>query len=318
MLKIQRILCPVDFSDASAKPYDYAYSLALRYEAKLYVQHVIPVLEAAYPYCKFSDTAANSVYWDLSKNAEERVQQIVQHGTAGGVQAEMIVHKGFAAESILSFAENSRADLIVMGTHGRRGLDRLVIGSVTEYVLRRAVCPVLAVRRPSHDFINSDQVEAPVRLRRVLFGTDFSDCAGTALDYALSLAQEYNAQLTLLHIIERLPEDTSPLLVVVDEAHRMLEELVPEEEQRDWCTVKATVRIGKPYEEIIQTAVERQIDVVVLGVRGRSAVDLAVFGSTTYRVLQLGPCPVLAVPEPRCSRPMGSRRSKSGPIEAVS
>ena len=294
MLKIERILCPVDFFEASAKAYDYAYSLALRYGAKLYVEHVIDVLASAYPYYNFPDLAANNIYWDMSKGADERLHKMVKDHAVDGIQAEMVVHKGFVPDSILAFAQNQHADLIVMGTHGRRGLDRLVMGSVTEHVLRRARCPVLAVRRPSHDFVNPEQPEEPVHLRKILLCTDFSKCAGTALKYALSLAQEYNAELTLLHVLEVFPEYKASM--VMEEARRKLEALVPAD-ARNWCTVKTAARIGKPYEEIIQAAVEQQTDVAILGVRGRNAADLAIFGSTTYRVLQLGPCPVLAVQE---------------------
>lgn len=295
MLKIERILCPVDFSEASAKAYDYACSLALRYEAQLCVEHVIDLLTGAYPYYNFPDVAANSIYVDLNKAAEERLNKLVKHHAVDGIQAEMVVHKGFVPDSILSFAQDQHADLIVMGTHGRRGLDRLVMGSVTEHVLRRARCPVLAVRRPSHDFVNPEQPEEPVHLRKILLCTDFSKCADAALKYALSLAQEYNAELTLLHVLEVFPEYKANM--VMEEARRRIEALVPGD-VRNWCTVKTAVRIdGKPYQEIIQVAVEQQTDLAVLGVRGRSAVDLAVFGSTTQRVLQLGPCPVLAVQE---------------------
>jgi nucleotide-binding universal stress UspA family protein len=292
MLKIQRILCPVDFSECAAKAYDYAYSLAQHYEAKLYVEHVIEVLTAAYPYYNFPDVAGNSIYWDLNEGAEKRLQEMVKQRTFDGLHAEMVVHKGFVPDSILSFAEDQHADLIVMGTHGRRGLDRLVMGSVTESVLRKARCPVLAVRKPAHDFVNPKQSGDPVHLQKILLSTDFSECADAAAAYALSLAQEYNSEITLLHVLEDFPKEGAQALM--REAQRKLEELVPEDAV-NWCMVKPAVRIGKPYEEIIQLALEQQADVAVLGVRGRSAADLAIFGSTTHRVLQLGPCPVLAV-----------------------
>jgi universal stress protein A len=97
----------------------------------------------------------------------------------------------------------------------------------------------------------------------------------------------------LLHVLEDLPQEeeftaSSARLI------RKLEAPVPGD-ARNWCSVKSVVRVGKPYQEIIQLAIEDQTDLVILGVRGRSAVDLAIFGSTTHRVLQLGPCPVLAV-----------------------
>jgi|SRR5579884_3367262 nucleotide-binding universal stress UspA family protein len=295
MLRIQRILCPVDFSECSTKAYDYAYSLALRYRAKLYVEHVIQILTAAYPYYNFPDVAGNNIYWDLSRGAESRLQEMVKHRSMNGLEAEMVVHKGFVPESILSYAQNLQADMIVMGTHGRRGLDRLVMGSVTESVLRKARCPVLAVRKPSHDFVTPERPQEPVHLKKILLCTDFSKCADAALKYALSLAQEYNAELTMLHVVEHFPEEKAR--TVMEDARQKLEALIPAD-ARNWCTIKTAVRIdGKPYQEIIQVAVEQQTDVAVLGVRGRNALDLAIFGSTIHRVLQLGPCPVLAVQE---------------------
>jgi nucleotide-binding universal stress UspA family protein len=294
MLKIESILCPVDFSEGSAKAYDYAYSLALRYGAKLYVEHVIDLLPNSYAYDNFPEAAASNLYWNLSQGAEERLTRMVKRHSPNGLQAEMIIHKGFVPESILSLAHKERADLIVMGTHGRRGLDRLVMGSVTEHILRKAPCPVLAVRKPCHDFVSPEQPQELVHLRKILLTTDFSTCAADALKYALSLAQEYNAELTVLHVLQDFYEEKTPLAVA--KAHRDLEALIPLD-ARNWCTVKTLVRMGKPYQEIIQVAAEGEADVAVLGVRGRSAADLAVFGSTTHRVLQLGPCPVLAVQE---------------------
>jgi len=143
MLKIERILCPVDFSECSAKAYDYAYSLAVRYIGPSFMSSTLSRFSLRhYPYYNFPDVAGNNIYWDLSKGAEGRLQEMVKHRAMNGLQAEMVVHKGFVPDSILTFAQNQHADLIVMGTHGRRGLDRLVMGSVTESVLRKARCPV--------------------------------------------------------------------------------------------------------------------------------------------------------------------------------
>jgi nucleotide-binding universal stress UspA family protein len=314
MLKMKRILCPVDFSDCSAKAYDYAYSLARRYEAKLYVEHVVQVLQSAYPYYNFPDIAGSSIYWDVSKSAEERMRALIKDHSFNGFQPEMVVHKGFLPDSILAFAQNIQADLVVMGTHGRRGLDRFVMGSVTESVLRKAVCPVLAVRKPAHDFVHPEQTQEPVRLKRILLCTDFSRFALRAMQYALSLAQEYNSELTLLHVVDDVGKQGAE--AVMREVHHRLEQLVPED-ARNWCAVRTAVRIGKPYGEIIQAAVEQQSDVIILGVRGHGALDLAVFGSTTHRVLQLGPCPVLAVHDEQAGREFKAVRASNFMTELI-
>lgn len=292
MLKIQRILCPIDFSEFSERAYDYAQSLAHHYKAELLLEHVVQPLTAPYPYYAFPESI-NQIRSNVREDAEKQLQDFVKAHTRNGTQPEPIVQEGVVTESIVSLATQRSIDLIVMGTHGRHGFDRLTTGSVTEKVLRKACCPVLAVRKPAHDFVNPQEKENQVRLRKILFCTDFSEHSERALKYALSLAMEYQAELTLLHVLEDIPT-TSDLQSTTAEVARRLEKLIPHEAPT-LCTVKPTVRLGKPYQEIIQLALEAQTDLVIMGVRGRNALDLAVFGSTTHRVIQLGSCPVLAV-----------------------
>lgn len=292
MLTIQKILCPMDFSEFSVKAYDYAQSLAQHYGAKLLLQHVVQPLTSTYPYYAFPDTI-NEVFWNLDSHAEKKLAEFVAERRMSGFEIERFVHNGTVPDSVLEFAEKEGVDIIVMGTHGRQGFDRLTMGSVTEKVLRKAHCPVLVVRKPAHDFVSPGDTREPVRLQRILFCTDFSDHSNRALAYALSLAMEYNAELTMLHVLEDLPA-AEDLETAVAEFTRRLECPVPED-ARNWCKISSVVRVGKPYQQILQMALEAEADLVIMGVRGRSAVDLALFGSTTHRVIQLGSSPVLAV-----------------------
>jgi nucleotide-binding universal stress UspA family protein len=292
MLRIEKILCPVDFSEYSVKAYAYARSLAQHYGATLLLQHVVQPLTSTYPYYAFPD-AINEVFWSLESSAEQKLSEMISAHRQNGLEIQRFVHKGTVTDCILAFAESQGSDLIVMGTHGRHGFDHLTMGSVTEKVLRKARCPVLVVRKPAHDFINPADAEDPVQLKKILFCTDFSEYSTRALTYALSLAMEYNADLTLLHVLEDVPP-TDDLQETVAGVTRRLEDLAPPE-AGDWCNVHAAVRIGKPYQQILQIVLENETDLVVIGVRGRNAVDLALFGSTTHRVIQLGTSPVLAV-----------------------
>lgn len=292
MLKIERILCPVDFSKSSAKAYDYAYSLAEHYRAKLFLDHVVQPWTITYPYAAFPESVTR-ISEGLHSDAAQQLQTFEQLHTPNGLHAERIVQDGTVTDSILAFAEERAIDLIVMGTHGRQGLDRLTMGSVTEKVLRKAHCPVLAVRKPLHDFVNPGAQHDPVQLGKIVLCSDFSDCAHSALEYALSLAMEYNAELTLLHVLEDIPTSTD-LQTATTRVVRELEKPILYEAQ-NWCRTKSVVRVGKPYQEIIQLALEAQTDLIVMGVRGRNALDLALFGSTTHRVIRFGSCPVLAV-----------------------
>jgi nucleotide-binding universal stress UspA family protein len=127
----------------------------------------------------------------------------------------------------------------------------------------------------------------------MLLCTDFSDHAHHASKYALSMAKEYGAELTLLHVLEDVPP-AADLRSATEKVVKQLEDSIAPE-TREACSVKVMVRLGKPYQQINQLALEAQIDLVIMGVRGRGALDTALFGSTTYRVIQLGSCPVLAV-----------------------
>ena len=200
---------------------------------------------------------------------------------------------GVATDLILDFADAQAVNLIVMGTHGLRGIDRLTLGSVTEKVLRKARCPVLAIRKPAHDLVIPGEKPDLIRLHRILYCTDFSDNSEQAFDHAVSLAAEYKAELTLLHVLEGIADSAD----IENEMAKVIESLEQRisPETRKRCTTKAVVRIGKAYQQIIELALESQTDLIIMGVRGRHALDLAVFGSTTYRVVQLGPSPVLVV-----------------------
>jgi nucleotide-binding universal stress UspA family protein len=294
MLELRRILCPIDFSEFSVRAYRHALSLAEHYRAKLVVQHIVELWQ--HPSVGF--VASAGLYEEFSQalreKAEEQLQELVKNHTYDETQPECVVQQGIASDSILAFAEAQKTDLIVLGTHGRRGFDHLMLGSVTERVLRRASRPVLAISRLSHDLITSGKRRDHVHhLSRILFCTDFSENSERALSYATSLTADYDAELTLLHVLEDVPSSANVEKAIAT-ATEQLNKLVPPE-GRKAGKIKTAVLIGKPYQQIIQFALEGQTELVTMAVRGRGGLDLAVFGSTTHRVLQLGPCPVLAV-----------------------
>jgi nucleotide-binding universal stress UspA family protein len=291
MLEIKLMLCPVDFSEFSVRAYHHALSLAEHYRSRLVVQHVVEVWR--HPSASFAATASlyDEYCQSLRGTGKEQLQEFVKNHTHDEVQPELVVDRGIAPDSILSCAQAQKSDLIVMGTHGLRGLDRLMLGSATDRVMRRAICPVLAVREPPHESIAAGQEQHCLHhLNRILSCTDFSEDSDRALNYAISAAAEYDAELTLLHVLEEAlsPAKTEEAITVATER---LDKLIPPE-RRKTLKIKTAVRTGKAYREIIRFAQEAQTDLVTMGVRGRGTLDLAVFGSTTYRVMQLGPCPV--------------------------
>ena len=292
MPKLEKILCPVDFSEFAARAYYYARSLAQHYKAALVVQHVTePLLSIyrGYMTAPFIEDA----YLKQESYAEQELHEFIARYNGPGDQPELVLQRGPVAESVLSLAAERNVDLIVMGTHGRRGFDHLVLGSVAERVLRKASCPVLVIRDPTRTFVDAGNREDPVNIQSILFCTDFDDNSPRALEYALSLALQYSSGISLLHVIEAMA-DVPGLAEEIQLVQQQLEESIPEDARR-WAKVVSTVRTGKPSKEIIDYASEIHADLIVMGVRGRGAVDLTLFGSTTHRVIQLATCPVLVV-----------------------
>jgi nucleotide-binding universal stress UspA family protein len=300
MIEIRRILCPVDFSDHSRHALDHAAAIARWYESAitvLYVHPIVPVAAAAPGAPAFPPFVVTARDRDLLLGA---MKAFVQEEAGADVPITLEIGEGAAAPEILDRAAALPSDLIVMGTHGRTGFERLVLGSITEKVLRKASCPVLSVPRRVRD-----AVPVPPLFRGILCAVDFSDCSLKALNYAMSLAQEADARLTVLHVIE-LPFDAQELLrggsaaigryaaEVEEERRERLRHVVPEP-VRAYCTVDTMLARGKPYREILRVAAERQSDLIVIGIHGRGAADLLFFGSTAQHVVRDATCPVLTL-----------------------
>jgi nucleotide-binding universal stress UspA family protein len=296
MITLDRILCPVDFSGHSRIALDYATAIARWYEAEILLLHAYSLAMTPAPVAAFPGTSPG-----LTMTREDAARDLAQFArtiAAADVPCRTELVAGTPAKHILDTAARWPAHLIVMGTHGASGFERFVLGSVTEKVLRRASTPVLVVPRDA-DAPSGE----PVVFRRVLCAIDFSPCSRKALSYAMSLAGEAGGALTLLHAVESFDEDAFAEAPFDIESFRRtregaalkeLEQLLPEE-SRAWCECSVIVRSGKPYREILSAARELQADLIVLGVRGRNPLDLALFGSTTNHVVRSAECPVLTV-----------------------
>ncbi len=293
MTRITHVLCPVDFSGISEHAVDHAAAIAHWYEARLTLLHVfasLPTLDLPPLVLEEADrerrlAAMRAMAWRVppAVPVDFRV-----------AQAEY-VHDG-----ILDQLAATQADLLVVGTHGRGGFQRVFLGSVTEKVIRKAACPTLVVPPRAVDV----SPDAPVQFRRILCAIDFSDSSLAAVSYALNLAEESDARLTLLHVIETPPELRETPLVDVDidrvhaaaeaEARTRLRGLVPDG-ARDYCTVQTAAVEGRAYRRVLEQAAAEDADLIVMGIRGRGALDLLVFGSTTHHVIRAAACPVLVV-----------------------
>jgi len=213
-----------------------------------------------------------------------------------------LITVGHTADEVSRLVDEKEIDLVIAATRGRSGLKRLILGSVTERLMRVLSCPLLVVQSPEHEFV--DPINQEIRLKRILVGCDFSPDSDLAFQHALSLAQEFEADLHLAHVIE--PSVSSELLIP-DKAlsaeiqrglhQRFTEKLITmiPEDARNWCTPETCILEGQPYEALIKYAETNAMDMIVLGVRGHGLVKTLFLGSTTDRVVRQSACPVLSV-----------------------
>ena len=301
MTELKRILCPVDFSDCSRRALDHALAVARCYGSTVTALHVIspaPVMAAGPHYAGAAARVTTALPPTDRHIATAQVQRLAEAEHVPGVRvATLVAEAPVIYTEILEQAERLGADLVVLGTHGRSGFERLFLGSTAERVLRTARCPVMTVPPKAPDAMP----RGPVPFSRILCAVDFSDNSTRALEYAASLAKEGHVALTLAHVLETRPlyYDFTPPFAIdlgawIQEAAARLHALVPDV-VRSSCTVDEVVREGKAYREILTLSDELGSDLIVIGVQGRGAADLFFFGSTTHHVLREARCAVLTL-----------------------
>jgi nucleotide-binding universal stress UspA family protein len=300
MIEIKRVLCPIDFSAYSARALAYAAKMTAWYGARLRVLHVMPVL----PPSNTNPLAETGRMLTL-RNLDSAVNEI----RVADLNVEAaLVESSDTAGTILQDAESFDADLVVTGSHGRSGVTRAVLGSVVETLLHKCRRPVLAI--PSH--LDWARFAQGLSMKEIVCAVDFAAPSLTALAHALSIAEEADAHLTLLHVIEVPPELALPVEAGVPpdvdalraeaeaDALNRLRKLVPDR-VRDYCTVETAVLEGGVSRQVLRLAANRSADLIVLGVHGRNALDLLVFGSNSRDIVRQASCPVLVVPTSRLS-----------------
>ena len=302
-MKIDRILCPVDFSDCSRRALDYAVALSRWYGARLTVLHVDHVpFPAATQLAPLAPVEPVVVMPSDLEQIRHRIAAFTPAEAQAQVAVEAKAAVGEPASEIL--AEGASADVIVMGTHGRSGFERLVLGSVTEKVLRKATCSLLTIP------LSAPPAGAvPVLFRRIVAAIDFSSVSMSALRHAASLAAEVAAHLTVMHVIEapeRLElwidrdEATSDVRRWTEGAERRLRSAVSDE-IREYAYVTQRVETGRAYREILRVADGQRADLIVIGAHGHGVLEATFVGSTAQHIVRAAGCPVLIV-RPRSSR----------------
>ncbi|HEU4836026.1 MAG TPA: universal stress protein [Pyrinomonadaceae bacterium] len=303
ILNFERILCPVAQAHESDEGLRYAILIARSYGARLSVLT-----------CNDGSSSGDETVEAMRTGIKRAIEHsfLSLPGSADAVRLDWdltVVNNNRAEEAINREAASQNVDLIVMGSHRRSAPSVVVLGSTAEAVCRTAPCSVLVTRLAArHD---AARTNGNLKLKKLLVATDFSSHSELALQYGLSLAQEYQSELHLVHVITGGARSTEAEISWTSQdtegpyhaAARRLHESVPGEVHL-WSNVTHAVREGKAYREIVSYAVEQDIDLICIGAHGQEFTLGTLFGTNTDRVLRQAPCPVLV------TRPVQSEAEK--------
>jgi nucleotide-binding universal stress UspA family protein len=293
-MHFKNILVPIDFSDFSDKALEYALHLAEKFSARITLFHAIVLFQD-----DVGEEQRLQAYEDWAKQREDFILSQMdknQHkAKQRDIQVETDIGRGVnAADVILDYVDDHDFDLIVMGTHGRTGLKHMLLGSVSEKVVRLSPLPVATIHRSIPEF----------RLKKILVPMDFSIHSKKAADYGIWLSKTFNAGLEFIHVIE---QDIHPSFYasgiesifqidkglqnrVIDNLREFIADQLPENIKPEY-----RVREGKAHKEIVEYAKENEIDLIVIATHGLSGLDYVLLGSTTEKVVRWSQSPVLTV-----------------------
>jgi len=282
-IAISNILLATDVSEVSKAALGYACNLSRLYGSKIFITHVVP--HEPYLSVPLEPIPVDlDLFWNREK---QNMAAFVATKFLEEIPHEDILQRGELWDVISEVIEKHNIDLVVAGTHGRQGLKKVFLGSVAEKIYRQAKCPLLTVR-PEVAAVRGTSWD----LKRILFATDFSETSLHALPWALSLAEENQANLILLHVAPLVPYQYKDS--IRETTCKRLEGLIPAE---PWCNPDFVVCFDFPAQGILQIARDRETDLIVLGVSRRAAVGLTSHlpWSTASDVVSAAPCPVLTV-----------------------
>lgn len=282
--RFENILFATDFSPAAAHAIPFIKKIARHFQSNLVALHVRPpvVNPITQPGSWPTDIEAARV---LDKEHREELLD-----TFAGIHTEVLIEEGDIQSRLDNAIQKHNADLVIIGTRGRTGLAKMLLGSVAEEIFRTVPCPVLTVGPHSE--------ATTANIREILFATDFASEAPAAAAYAVSLAQEFEARLTLLHVVpEPEPGDLVSWSDVQESSKKLLRRFVPPEAEA-WCKPEYFVERGDPGERILDLANLRAVDLIVLGAQPEKGVPGAATHlpiATAHKVVAHAKCPVLTV-----------------------
>jgi nucleotide-binding universal stress UspA family protein len=282
--RFENILFATDFSPAAAHAIPFIKKIAKHFQSNLLAFHVKPpvVNPMTQPATWPVDVEAAKVF---DKELREELLD-----TFAGIKTEVLIEEGDIQSGLEKAIQKHNTDLVILGTRGRTGLAKMLLGSVAEEIFRTVPCPVLTV--------GPHAGAAKANIREILFATDFASEAPSAAAYAVSLAQEFQARLTMLHVVpEPKPGDLVSWSDVQESAKKLLRKLVPPEAEA-WCKPAYFVERGDPGQRILDLANVSTVDLIILGAQPEKGVPGAATHlpiATAHKVVAHAHCPVLTV-----------------------
>lgn len=318
----KKIMCAIDFSEFTDSVMTYGKALAAEFDARLCLCHIVArtvMVSSHIPsYVDYAEIETERI-----THVQDKLEKLAQ---TYHLDCDILVSAGHPADEIEQTAVENNVDMVIAATHGGSGIKRFLIGSVTNRLVKILSCPLMVLHTQEPALIAD--AEKGIKLNRILVGCDFSQDSQLAFDYALSFAQEFQTQLYLAHVLrptEKIELSTSDYVklqegdyigwtpsqyidlqknstdeerqqksTLLNRLKRQLFNMVPKE-SRQWCTPITALLEGKPYQELLDYAEKKEVDMIVLGIRGHGLLEQFLVGSTTDRVISRATCPILAV-----------------------
>jgi nucleotide-binding universal stress UspA family protein len=288
LIRFDRVLLATDFSPISEKALPYAAAIVRHFGATLYVVHVIPTED----YAHISPSEHTQALAGMKQEAERQITAILATSHFQGIPHKIILDHGDVLGVLSRIVEEHEIELIVTGTHGKHGLEKLLSGSMAEEIFRLASVPVLAI---------GPQVEidpqSEVRMKRILYATDFSPESKRAMRYAYGLAKQYGAQLYFLHVVEDVFQEPFSTRVPAEAFCCAQLQERGFSDSTEGVQPEFLVEFGMAEQSTLEVAKNRDIQLLVLSVPGtsRPALSAHLPGPIAYNIVGHARCPVLGV-----------------------
>ena len=302
-ISLKNILFATDFSAASQAALPYAAAIARRYDSHLHIVHIVSPASYVIPSQPGHPAPHDAIHEAALADVRQQMETLASHLKT--VPHHTYLREGDVWKSLADIIRTHEIDLLVVGTRGRTGVGKFLLGSRAEEILRLAPCPVLTVgpkiagraQLAALEAEKKDLAPVEISVGQIVYATDFSPESLAAAPFATSLAQEFQSRLTLLHVIHK-HTDTDRRPGLIDLVLQRLEKLVPEEASL-WCSPRSAVRIGSPAHCILQESLDSRADLIVLGVRaasGNLGAATHLPWATAHQVVAQAHCPVLTIP----------------------